>query len=113
MSPATLLGDDVVESLVKAGVRIRSKEDLRSYTRWFMAFEESTDNLTSAGEGLLTKLGEIYAEYDSTSNTLATQQLEGQQYTFISKEIPAASFYQTGGQRSKRGRGARKGPGNG
>jgi hypothetical protein len=96
MSLVTLLGDDVVDNLVKSGVRIQSKEELRSHTRWFMAFEESTGNLTSAGEGLLKKLGEIYAEYDNTSKV--DQQEDQQQYTFISEEIPAASFYQTGGQ---------------
>ncbi|KAF8229582.1 hypothetical protein L208DRAFT_1424061 [Tricholoma matsutake] len=63
MSPVTLLGDDVVDSLVKSGVRIQSKEEFCLHTRWFMAFEESTGNLTSVGEGHLKKLGEIYAEY--------------------------------------------------
>lgn len=63
MSPVTLLGDEIVDSLVKSGVRIQSKEEFCLHTRWFMAFEESTGNLTSVGEGHLKKLGEIYAEY--------------------------------------------------
>lgn len=63
ISAATLLGDDVIDQLVSCGDRVDSPAKLRSYTRWFMGWNEDGD-LTKHGEDILRKLKEVYAEYD-------------------------------------------------
>jgi hypothetical protein len=64
ISGATLLSNDVISKLSTCGTRVETKEHLRQQTRWFLAFDEETGNLTDIGEQLLRLLRDVYEEYD-------------------------------------------------
>ncbi|KAK0235251.1 hypothetical protein EDD85DRAFT_922454 [Armillaria nabsnona] len=64
ISPATVLGDDIIEQLATCRERIGDANELKQRTHWFLGIEGSTGELTSHGVRLLEKLGEIYQDYD-------------------------------------------------
>jgi hypothetical protein len=64
ISGATLLSDDVILKLSTCGTRVETQEHLQQQTRWYLAFNKQTGNLTAVGEQLLKRLHDVYEEYD-------------------------------------------------
>ncbi|KAJ6579358.1 hypothetical protein B0H10DRAFT_2198744 [Mycena sp. CBHHK59/15] len=88
ISPGTVLGDDVIEQLVRE--RVEAAPDLRRYTRWAFGFQGSTSDLSAYGEALFRELQKIYEGHD------ATVEAEREQIANlppVGSEIAPASFY--------------------
>ncbi|KAJ6600629.1 hypothetical protein B0H10DRAFT_2196369 [Mycena sp. CBHHK59/15] len=88
ISPGTVLGDDVIEQLVRE--RVEVAPDLRRYTRWAFGFQGSTSDLSAYGEALFRELQKIYEGHD------ATVEAEREQIANlppVGSEIAPASFY--------------------
>ncbi|KAJ7864340.1 P-loop containing nucleoside triphosphate hydrolase protein [Mycena leptocephala] len=88
ISAGTVLGDDVIEQLVKQ--RVEEPRDLRRQTRWALGFQDSTFELSNHGEALFRKLQSIYEAHDTT---VEAERKRIANLPPITSEIKAASFY--------------------
>lgn len=65
ISPAVLLGDDVIDRVISCGKRLSTADDLSRNIRWFLAFDHDGE-LSQYGQLLIAKLTDIYDEFDHT-----------------------------------------------
>lgn len=88
ISAGTVLGDDVIEQLVKE--RVETAGELRRHTRWALGFQGSGLELTAHGEALLHKLQTIYEAHDAA---VEAERERIANLPPLESEIAATSFY--------------------
>ncbi|KAF8141067.1 hypothetical protein K438DRAFT_1911309 [Mycena galopus ATCC 62051] len=88
ISAGTVLGDVVIEQLVKE--RIEAPQELRRHTRWTFGFQGSTLELSDHGEALFRKLQSIYEAHDTAVKAKHEQIVN---LPPLTSKIATASFY--------------------
>ncbi|KAJ6492720.1 P-loop containing nucleoside triphosphate hydrolase protein [Mycena vitilis] len=88
ISAGTVLGDDVIEQLVKE--RVTAREDLGRHTRWAFGFLGSALQLSEHGEALFGTLQRIYEVHDAA---VEAERERIANLPPLRSEVGAASFY--------------------